>query len=288
MSAFDEPVRLSVALITRNRPGLLQRCLESLRAQEEQPFEIVVSDDSEDQFASETREIAGRFDCRYVRGPGGGLYANRNFAALQCKGTHIRTMDHDHTFPPGHLARCLAAVRGDPQAIWTTGEITYMDGEVYYQTERAAQLHPSGVGGPVADPDDNWAVADGSTIYPRGIFDKGARMVEDYQYGSSYLEFGAYTYALGFRSRCVPGAMVEHHADRGMLERAGDPGVMESLLYASLSYNLCFRPNRFLAFKYSMAHFRESGFSMRLLGRIPALAAKARARWGATSPRASA
>jgi glycosyltransferase involved in cell wall biosynthesis len=283
MGAAGESIRLSVALVTRNRPGLLRQCLESLRAQNVQPGEVVVSDDSEVAFVEQTREVAVELGCRYVEGPRRGLYANRNFAALQCAGTHVRTMDHDHTFPPGHFAQCLAAVREDPQAIWTTGETTYIDGGIYYKAERAAQLHPSGVACPVSDPDDNWAIADGSTIYPAKLFGQGARMVEDYNYGSSYLEFGAYAYALGFHSRCVPGAAVEHHADKAMLERARDPGVIESLLYASLSYNLCFRPSLFSAIKYALAHLRDSGFSPGLLGRIPALAAKARGRWAAAT-----
>jgi len=274
-------IKLSVALVARNRPESLRRCLASLRAQTSQPFEVIVCDDSDDEIAAETRAVAGHFDCRWVAGPRRGLYANRNFAALQCGGTHIRTMDDDHTFPPGHFDLCLTAVRSDPQAIWTTGEITDIDGRLYYQTETAAQLHPSGVGAPVRDPDDNWAIADGSTIYPRRIFDDGLRMVEDFAYGSSYLEFGAYVYHHGFRSRCIPGAKVEHHADKSMAERSGDPRVLESLLYASLCFNLCFQPNSFRACKYSLACFRDSGFKADFLLKIPKLAAKARTRWSA-------
>ena len=44
-------------------------------------------------------------------------------AALGCLGTHVRSVDDDHEFPPGHTAACYAAVRADPEAIWTIGEI---------------------------------------------------------------------------------------------------------------------------------------------------------------------
>src|SRR6516165_5790031 len=115
-------ILLSVALVTRNRPGSLERAIASLRAQDEQPFEVVISDDSDDEFVSEIEAIAQKFGCRYVRGLRRGLYANRNFAALNCAGTHIRTMDDGHILPNGHLEQCLAAVREDPAAIWTTGE----------------------------------------------------------------------------------------------------------------------------------------------------------------------
>ena len=99
---------LSVALVTRNRPDSLQRTLRSLRAQDLQPFEVVVSDDSEPALAGATRDVALEHGCRYLTGPQRGLYANRNAAALACQGTHVRTMDDDHEFPGGHAAACRA------------------------------------------------------------------------------------------------------------------------------------------------------------------------------------
>lgn len=270
---MNDDVRLSVALVTRNRPDSLRRCLESLRAQETQPFEVVVSDDSDDAFAGAVREVAERQGCRYVSGPRRGLYANRNFVALQCAGTHIRTMDDDHTFPPGHFAQCLSAVRSDPRAVWTTGEVGFVGGKFYDKGETATQLHPAGVGGPVHDPDDNWAIADGSTIYPRTVFDRGLRMVEEFGYGSSYLEFGAYIYKHGFCSRCVRGALVEHHVGGGILPR----DEMRSRLFASLCFNLHFRRNLALASKYlvSYAVLRQP----RLMACLPSMLQKINARW---------
>jgi glycosyltransferase involved in cell wall biosynthesis len=269
-------IRISVALVTRNRPEPLRRCLASLRAQGVQPFEVVVSDDSDDAFSNAAREVAEQFDCRYTTGPRRGLYANRNSAALQCTGTHVRTMDDDHTFPPGHFEQCFAAVLSDPRAVWTTGETSFLGGKFFDKSETATQLHPSGVGGPVADPDDNWAVADGSTVYPREIFARGLRMVEDFGYGSGYLEFGAFIYRHGFRSRCVRGAFVEHHADAATLTRRNIPAA----LFASLCFNLHFRRNLPLAARYaaSYALLRQPSLAFRL----PSLLKKARNRWNPT------
>jgi glycosyltransferase involved in cell wall biosynthesis len=143
---MNSRILLSVSLITRNRPGSLERALASLRDQEEQPFEIVVSDDSEAEFALETRAMAQKFGCRYVQGPRRGLYANRNFAALLCKGTHIRTMDDDHILSPDHLSKCLAAVQREPNAIWTTGEHGFIEERSVAMVETACQLGPAGVG----------------------------------------------------------------------------------------------------------------------------------------------
>ncbi|MGB8353052.1 MAG: glycosyltransferase family 2 protein [Chthoniobacteraceae bacterium] len=269
---MNDDVRQSIALVACNRPDSLRRCLESLRAQGEQPHEVIVSDDSDDEFATETRRVAGEYDCRWIAGPRRGLYANRNFAALQCAGTHIRTMDDDHTFPPGHFAQCSAAVRSDPEAVWTTGEIGFIDGKFHDKAETAAQLHPAGVAGPVGDPDNNWAIADGSTIYPAKVFKSGLRMVEDFGFGSSYLEFGAFLYRHGFRSRCVRGAIVEHHAEISTLMRDNP----ESRLFASLCYNLFFQPDLLRATRYTISCVGKN-FSM--AAKLPGLLRRSRLRW---------
>src|SRR4051812_33318686 len=108
-----QETRLSVALVTRNRPSSLARTLRSLRAQTVQPWQVVVSDDSDDAPATEVRRICAEYGCEYLEGPRRGLYANRNRAAIACGGTHIRTMDDDHEFPSGHMEQCVAAVARD-------------------------------------------------------------------------------------------------------------------------------------------------------------------------------
>jgi glycosyltransferase involved in cell wall biosynthesis len=275
-----DDIRISVALVTRNRPDSLRRCLASLRAQSVQPFEVLVSDDSDDSFVEKTMAAADESGCRRQAGPRRGLYANRNAAALACAGTHIRTMDDDHTFPPGHFAACLAAVRGDPAAFWSTGEVGYIDGEFYGRTERALQLTPAGVGSPPPDPDDNWAVADGSTIYPRAVFDRGLRMAEDFAYGAAYLEFGIFLYRNGWRGRCVPGAVVEHFAGHEILERRD----AESCLWAGLCFNLHFRPSLFRVLRCVAAYTRPCAPGRVAWRAVPALWRAAGRRWGGIAP----
>lgn len=259
-------IRLSIALLTRNRPANLRRCLASLRAQDVQPFEIIVSDDSDDTTAGVA--IAGEYDATHLAGPRRGLYANRNVAALACRGSHIRTMDDDHTFPPAHLRACLDAVEQEPRAVWTCGEQSFLDGKPNTFTVHAAQLHPSGAACAVENPNDNWAVADGATIYPREVFDRGLRFIEEFGYGSSYLEFGALLYARGWRSRCVPGAFVEHHDEVAAQTRRSPV----SCLYASLCYNLYFRPNLYRAVRHAAPHAAH-------FGALPRLLRLARERW---------
>lgn len=263
---MSAPIELSIALVTRNRKESLRRCLASIRAQDVQPFEIVVSDDSDDP--SIAAGIAQEFGARHVPGPRRGLYANRNAAALACRGTHIRTMDDDHTLPKGHLRLCIETVAIDPHVLWTCGEKSFINGRPNTFTAHAAQLHPSGVAYAVDDPQDNWAIADGATIYPREVFDRGFRFIEEFGYGSSYLEFGALLYARGWRSRCIPGAFIEHY-DQAAAQHRRAP---LSCLYASLCFNLYFRRNLLRALRHAAPHIAH-------FGALPRLLRLARERW---------
>lgn len=276
-----DDIRISVALITRNGPDRLERCLRSLRSQSIQPFEVVVSDDSSETSAVATQRIAEAFGCCYIRGPQRGLYANRNFAALACKGTHIRTMDDDHTFPSGHFALCFESVCRDPEAIWTTGEIGYVDGVFFERGEVANQLHPSGVGVAPHNPDDNWSIADGSTIYPISVFDRGFRMVEEYNYGSSYLEFGAFLYHQGYRSRCIKGAVVEHFGTPETTRRINDYDQSQSasLIFASLAYNRYFKPQLCYCLWYVARTLVASRFDPSLVASVPQILRSVKKRW---------
>jgi glycosyltransferase involved in cell wall biosynthesis len=261
-------ILLSVAIVTRNRPDSLERCLQAVRAQSIQPFEVIVSDDSAPEEAVRVRTLAREYGCSYWAGPRRGLYANRNFAAERCHGSHIRTMDDDHVLPPEHFVRCLEAVNSDPRAIWTTGEIGYLEGKLVGVSEVANQLDPSGFGRAVINRDDNWGIADGSTIYPREVFDRGFRMVEDFAFGPSYLEFGAYLYRRGWICRCVPEAMVEHHATG--LSRP-DP---ISHLFASICFNRYFRPDTFQLVRHVAPRWRR-------WKQLPKLFERAKERWKA-------
>jgi glycosyltransferase involved in cell wall biosynthesis len=153
-------LQLSVALVTRNRPESLARTIASLRAQSVQPWEVVISDDSDERFAPDVQRIAEKWACRYVSGPQRGLYANRNHAALACHGTHVRTMDDDHEFPPGHIACCIAAIVADPDSVWVIGEFL-ADQEIEGgAVPFPGQLHPRGYSVAPPDPQCCWAIAE--------------------------------------------------------------------------------------------------------------------------------
>ncbi|MDJ0734434.1 MAG: glycosyltransferase family 2 protein [Nostocaceae cyanobacterium] len=205
----NDVIRVSVALVTRNRPESLNRCLKSLRSQSIQPFEVVISDDSDEEFAIRTKELAERWNCQYIKGPQRGLYANRNHVALACNGTHIRTMDDDHEFPADHFKVLQAVVESDSDSIWIIGEYWekptpsskfYLPGEI----------QPRGFSKLPSNLDDCFAISDGAAIYPKQVF-ANQRLLEVFKFGSLYLEFGARLKSLGYRIRYCPDTYIIHH-----------------------------------------------------------------------------
>lgn len=234
-------IRISVALVTRNRPESLNRCLKSLRSQSVQPFEVVVSDDSDPEFAQQTEAIARSWDCKYILGPHRGLYANRNHVALACLGTHIRTMDDDHEFPEHHFEKCLWAIETDPEVVWIIGE--YLPGEEVKSEPPPCpgQLHPRGFSVPPSDPQVCWAIADGASIYPKVIFERGIRYAEYFNFGAAYLEFGSRLYWLGYRIRYLESTYVVHHLNINKRSFMDKKNELSSRLFAMFCHSFIYQ-----------------------------------------------
>jgi glycosyltransferase involved in cell wall biosynthesis len=236
-------IQLSVALVTRNRPDSLNRCLKSLRSQNVQPFEIVISDDSDLELAPQTKTIAEHWNCRYIEGPRRGLYANRNHAALVCEGTHIRTMDDDHEFPEQHFEKCISSIKSDPEVIWIIGE--YLPSEKIREEPHPCpgELHPRGFSIPPHDTQHSWAISDGASIYPKVIFDIGIMYVEYFKFGLAYLEFGSRLHWLRYRIRHLESTYVIHYFDPQnrsfMLENIN----LSSRFFAMLCHSFIYQRN---------------------------------------------
>ena len=200
---------VSVALVTRNRPRSLERCLHSWRRQTVAPDEIVVSDDSDDETAGESEEIARRYGCRYTRGPRRGLYANRNHASLECRGTHIVSADDDHTHPTDYVAVISDLVTADPDRIWIFSE--RWPGDADSPLICPPELHRSGFGSAPADPSRCAAIADGASVFPQQIFASGLRYDETYRFGGLWYLWGKLLADRGWRITFSDRTFVWHH-----------------------------------------------------------------------------
>jgi|SRR6185369_656770 len=206
-------IELSVALVTRNRPESLERCLESLRSQSVQPFEVIVSDDSDSSVAGQIEVIAHRWNCRYVNGPRRGLYANRNSAALACRGSHVRTMDDDHEFPDEHFRILTDCIESDPESVWILGERPNSL-PATTRLNLPGELQPRGFLRTPSDYDDCFAISDGATVYPRPIFEHHL-FLDAFEFGHMFSEFGARLKASGYRIKLCKRTHVIHHDRTG-------------------------------------------------------------------------
>ena len=204
---------ISIAVATRNPPDSLIRCLKSWRAQNLQPFEVVVSDDSHDSIRPEIKRIVRQFEARWVAGARRGLYANRNHVAVNCRGTHVFSADDDHEHPVDLLEKCQAALQEDPNSAWCLGEILSWD-EIAQGWGLPGELSMNGASRMPQDFSNTWAWSDGATLCPRQAFDAGLRFYEAFRFGASYLEFGCLLHAAGQRIRILKGTGVIHHLNQ--------------------------------------------------------------------------
>lgn len=259
---------MSVALVTRNRPNSLRRTLGSLRDQSVQPAQVVVSDDSDPTHTAKVRDLCDEYDCQYIEGPRQGLYANRNHAMLHCSGTHIRTMDDDHEFPAGHFAECQRAIRDQPATIWIIGEFTpqQIQGGVDLESvECPPELHPRGYSVPPKSTIRTWAIADGASIYPRFVFERGDRMAQFYVFGAAYLEWGSRLYWRGYTISHLPSTYVIHHFDPASRSYDCQPVDMSSRLFAAICHSYLYqRSGRNIILTtaqlaYTAVRFRQTG-----------------------------
>jgi len=233
---MKKDILLSIALVTKNRPESLERCLKSLKEQDEQPDEIIISDDSDDDYQKKVKNIADLYQCQYLKGPKRGLYANRNHVAVVCKGTHIRTMDDDHEFPEGHIRKCMEAIKSDSKAVWFIGEYLPKQ-KIEIQPPCPGQLHPRGFSCLPNNDQNCWAIADGASIYPREIIDKNIRYIEDFKFGYSYLELGSRLYKMGHCIRFLKSTYIIHHYDVNNRSFYDPIEILSSRFFAMLCHS---------------------------------------------------
>jgi glycosyltransferase involved in cell wall biosynthesis len=236
-------IKISIALVTRNRPDQLRRCLKSVRAGQSYYHEIIVSDDSDDEDAAEkNQELCRLNNCHYFKGPRNGLYANRNHVAQLCRGTHIRTMDDDHTFPDEHFKKCLAEVKETPDQILTIGEYFSFQKERGLPPPIPGQLHPRGFSVPPPNLGDYCGISCGGTIYPRKVIDSGILNCDLYKFGKMYLEYGMRLRHLGYSIRPMFTTYLIHHHESSNQSRFHDFLIQEARVFAMLSLSKFYRP----------------------------------------------
>src|SRR4051812_36956733 len=97
---------ITVCVCTRNRPGELRKCLDSLVRCEPPPSQVVVSDDSAATDMQSEALCQQYPQVHYQHGPRLGLSANRNACVRVSKSEWIHFIDDDVVVDAGFYAKC--------------------------------------------------------------------------------------------------------------------------------------------------------------------------------------
>lgn len=109
---------VSVVICTRNRPGYLKSCLESLQRQRCKPAEIIVVDNA--SLTDETLRVANDFQVRYIREDRPGLDVARNTGARAAVSSIVAYTDDD-TQPDTYWVYRIAETFRNPAIAAMTG-----------------------------------------------------------------------------------------------------------------------------------------------------------------------
>jgi GT2 family glycosyltransferase len=117
---------LTIAICTRDRPRMVHRCLEALRAlpmpEATSSPEVLVVDNAPSDAA--TREVVATFDgVRYVVEPRPGLNFGRNRALAEAQGDLVAYVDDDAVVDEGWLLGLAEAYTEHPDAGAFTGQV---------------------------------------------------------------------------------------------------------------------------------------------------------------------
>jgi hypothetical protein len=125
----DEALTISLVLVTRNRARLLERCLNSVRAQLRPPDELVVVDNgSTDETAEVVRRFQPAYPVRYIVETRPGVGCARAAGCVAATGDILAFIDDDAIPEPGWLTAMEETFCLDPRVGVVGGRINALAG----------------------------------------------------------------------------------------------------------------------------------------------------------------
>lgn len=108
-------MEFSIIIPVYNRPDETDELLESLSAQSERDFEVIVVEDGS-SVSSEAvcQSWARKLDLHYYVKPNGGPGPARNYGAARARGRYLLILDSDVVVPPGYLSAIRAGLESAP------------------------------------------------------------------------------------------------------------------------------------------------------------------------------
>ena len=125
---------ISILVVTKNRSVLLKKCLQSLEAQKQKPWEVVVIDNGS---ADDTKKIVDSYLCtlnlRYYYTKVFGYPKVYNYGLLRCRGKWVIFFDDDCIAVPSWFSAILRVIHKHPGAVIQGRTESIPSGNIYAQ-----------------------------------------------------------------------------------------------------------------------------------------------------------
>ncbi|HEY3027438.1 MAG TPA: glycosyltransferase [Pyrinomonadaceae bacterium] len=124
----------SIVTPTYNRAHLIGKTIESVLAQEDQDFEMIVVDDGSEDNTEEVVRAVGDDRVRYYKKGNAERGAARNYGAIRAQGRYVNFLDSDDLLYSNHLAaaRRLIEGQGEPEILHLGFEKRAIEGKLLY------------------------------------------------------------------------------------------------------------------------------------------------------------
>ncbi|SRR6266516_384269 len=127
----------SIVIPTYNRAHLIRKTIESVLAQEDQDFEVIVVDDGSEDNTEEVVREGGDERVHYYKKDNAERGAARNYGAIRAQGRYVNFLDSDDVLYSNHLAAARRLIKklGEPEMFHLGFEKRAIEGKLLYRID---------------------------------------------------------------------------------------------------------------------------------------------------------
>lgn len=218
MNTADNPL-VSVVIVNWNGEGILNRCLQALKAQTFQDFELILVDNaSTDKSIDSVEEFWPEVQLIKLERNLGFAIAN-NIGARQARGQWLALLNNDAFPAPDWLEQLVSAGRrysesaffasklikvSDESNLESTGDIYHVSGNAWHRDYNQPE------GEAIKEEGEVFSACAAAALYNRQIFEKVGGFDEDYFSHLEDVDLGFRLQLQGYSCMYVPSARVLH------------------------------------------------------------------------------